>query len=1421
MNNFKINVSYFQGNPFVSYSRSLNHCQNKEVKGRVLSIVDDIFSKIPAEEKAKVQQIHLNFSPDKKVSIIYNKGENKEEVNIDALNGEVKSKLEVLIVLIGLVSNIGLNRIPTSVYTHTRFVTKQPEIVKQKPSGYFNKLLNFIIRLYVLYYAVGPSVNKQIKILTKEMTPEQLRNLYTQPHDLFATIRNMLAAKYPDSHQFFEHEELEEFVSEMLIQSANHRLSQLKSPLWQESDIYQMDVLRMVNHLKFSYDPQVFKNLSKVSTLEMPLKELSAIPVTPQNKEQLVLLWKNLIGDLFSKGRLDKFAVTKTKDVIKQNNYAQRYLQAIHLIPQGLREDLKDFCKELNDFHSTKSIQDLLIQRSLLAKMEIITDDPQLIENQEIYRQKIKPHIEELITTLTSEPDEDKPGQTVPIDIFKLAAFLSRRSHSEVWDFLGKIELTDQEKGIFTKEALYQLLFNELERVIVLKYNISSLQLSALSEERKAAEMKEKHTPLIQQKLKEYVDERELIKGLERTLRRKKEMFLEAKIRIPEIVCPLEILSEVTKERLVTAHFENKLQKLEQEIQAKEERLTTLRNELKGVRRAARHQKLARIREEQSAIDDLKKVKEEEVEAFFTAKSSGDSEALAPFYETMGTITLSAHEVSIKDIDEEELERLASFKKIQEEILKPIDDKIKAKTASRRERETAEPLHQKVDQIDKVLRSVALSKQALKDIPSLEQEIQRRNDANKEGLVNGYKNLLQEYSSAEALASIKPIASEWEPMQTFWNLLLNDLFVKSKILEIDHAAPVTDAIRYQIRAYINAKHLFMPKVPLYSGLEKIKEDMNQWEEPILSLDLKRLLEEAPLMDSSPLSEVLYGDSIIERTKSAYDYSSPFKPEYQAAFMLLTRSFNRLENKLPLSKEDQEKIVLFLNQIREDKHFKALIIAYFANQVDNGLVSQYPSFIQRMIKKYILKNINEKKLFKPTFPNGTSQETIDFIKGYLDKEKNVKEIPVVKQINEKLKTVLEKYEAKLKDDTIILDPKERLTLKEMGIVSRSQRLNDGDLPLAEKLTALGVEEIDPTIKEWLTTYRESENLVNKMQTHLQPDINGHYSKSYLLAHDIGLKQAWMGREAGAEERMTAFIGNGLTHAAKLYHNENNEVCVSNIMGSYVQEKMDVYELCVSRVWELDVSTLVDPSMYPVMEQVYGEDWKKKITSNFKKIENELHRVAEKRYDNIKNDDARRFEAGYANHPWVFSFATGKKVKGHERKHERDFGKIHRKFYSPELSGTQICSEFATKSTIAALVELNHQLSVDIEKADIGKKLTGIALLNSLKEKVQLPADVTEYLNGVRHYKEEVHKTKFAEKKLRKILKEQSYSSLEIQLAIRLGNKEIFNLPYSKKERLRAVHPGRMVQLLIDKNCVQLKEPPALLDQFIDRSLPKKA
>ena len=130
-----------------------------------------------------------------------------------------------------------------------------------------------------------------------------------------------------------------------------------------------------------------------------------------------------------------------------------------------------------------------------------------------------------------------------------------------------------------------------------------------------------------------------------------------------------------------------------------------------------------------------------------------------------------------------------------------------------------------------------------------------------------------------------------------------------------------------------------------------------------------------------------------------------------------------------------------------------------------------------------------------------------------------------------------------------------------------------------------------------------------------------------------------------------------------------------------------------------------------------------------------------------------EAGKADYIWG----------GHTRKSDADFNQLAERIMGDKDAQKDhytdmICSEFVTKSTIASLVYIDRFFSEELGQFLIEK--------GKVKEGEKLKAA-----------------------------------------------KNVLQLPYSKKEKLKAVHPGRMIDLLKKRSCLSRVPHVPLVQQLM--------
>ena len=431
------------------------------------------------------------------------------------------------------------------------------------------------------------------------------------------------------------------------------------------------------------------------------------------------------------------------------------------------------------------------------------------------------------------------------------------------------------------------------------------------------------------------------------------------------------------------------------------------------------------------------------------------------------------------------------------------------------------------------------------------------------------------------------------------------------------------------------------------------------------------------------------------------------------------------------------------------------------------------------------------------PLGISEPTYNLVIEYL---RMVESHQDLSRSLPKAERLLKKYQ----DNPALVKKSDRLTFCEFGnLVKLSKKLE-----LLRKMKAYQ----DPMMKKFIEEIDRAKAVVKDIENILFPIFGQHYKDGDIFGYVGKRKAAWKGAQVLSKIDKLAMTfcskGLGLTHGMKAYI-KNNELFGSEISQSYVNQKMRIYDVAVSRVWRLDLAKLVPSSVKSKLIEALGNDYELQLRSMYQNIENDVHMNKSSCYKGLENSFVERSKAGRADYSWFINLLapfTKEKIKSHRRKNEQDFSKIHKKFISNEpLNETQICSEFTSKSTLAALVELNKQLSVMI--IDKNPELSAENILKQITDKnMNVSKDIIDYLNGTRKFGKERCITKNIEKKLITILKDLKYSKDQIDLIMRLNNDEILDIPYDRKERMNAIHPSRMIKILQKKDCVTELQPP---------------
>lgn len=571
------------------------------------------------------------------------------------------------------------------------------------------------------------------------------------------------------------------------------------------------------------------------------------------------------------------------------------------------------------------------------------------------------------------------------------------------------------------------------------------------------------------------------------------------------------------------------------------------------------------------------------------------------------------------------------------------------------------------------------------------------------------------------------------------------------------------------------------------------------------METNKKVKDAPQMD---VFDILYGDGVLQEMSHQVSHpNSNLAPKFQADLLFINKVLEQGPKRAKDPKEI-EKTKIVLQRILKDESLMKILKANLEDYEDPTSVLKYlPGFLRSIIISLYLPN--EKKIEKELFlPNGLSNDTIKFLSFYSEA---IRRLPTNYEVE--VNRVFEKAEKLINlnksQQAISLD--DRLSLGEIGLINSISRANKNDFFADAEFLGLFDKDLGDKklidLKKFTIKSNEVLNAVNEI---VQPTrLLETYPNGTIAGINLGKKTSLNRKKAGLSDEVTAYISNGLTHAAKVYH-DNGEIYLSNISQVYLQEKISIYDLCANDFWELDIIPLIDPSLHPVLKEVYGENWKQEINKKYQEIEQSLHAAGEKRFRGLKNQEQKRIEAGLADHPFLFKL-FGHDIESHQNKTETDYEKLHSDYLNGEpLKEFNICSEFVSKSTAAAMVELNLVLTSEIQNKL--EKFQGSAILDKLKEEgLKISELVENYLAGTGFEKEE---NKEALQELARLLKKsKSYSTEEKALILRLMKKEIFDLPYDKYERFEAIHPGRMVDLLMQHKCVKPVAPAKALSDLI--------
>ncbi|MBA3722137.1 MAG: hypothetical protein H0W88_07030 [Parachlamydiaceae bacterium] len=891
-------------------------------------------------------------------------------------------------------------------------------------------------------------------------------------------------------------------------------------------------------------------------------------------------------------------------------------------------------------------------------------------------------------------------------------------------------------------------------------------------------------------------------------------------VKLPEFSMPINLLDKNTRDKAVSKYLvrlDQSLTSLKNEKTALQARHDEISDSIKksfvqGKRIISGH-KLDELNEERKVIEArIKNVLEPKIEEntsiFHAIKTTPKTEFNRMLSKVVPRIPLESTTMIFQDIKQGDVENFThSYKMLKKDI---ENLKMKGTDLTLDEMQQLQDMQNNYQEMGNTLNHIQSLNKEKGELKEVRAAIETK-----------LSNLEQQVEERSKVFEVETTAEGdvTQGINQLWEKVLTYTFKTSKLDQLPADAKLDDDLKMQIRDYVRVKARFQKLFSTQNeGTKRLQSVIKKLEDELFQDDIRAYLKDVSQINNLDFVDLLYGDDVLRNVKASDQNYTSFTSNQQANMLFLNRIFTKMVQKQGITEDEKSRLKTVLAEIREDKSFKQHIDRFYntGEPAAQSLLNYLPKFTHNIVKKRFMPELVKLDAARPELQGGMIRTGRKFIKAYLATYKNIKDLDLTEKLNTKGAALLEKL--KTPEGIASIRKEDKLTLKELGTLSRSERLSKSGF--VKDLEAIGVLDKDPLLNKWVENHKKSKEILTHFEkVIMNPAAKKHYKDGCILAHTVSKRKEWTGRPPSIDETMVGFVSNGFTHGAKLYHNTKGEVTLSHIQGEYEQDELNLYELCISDIWEVDVAPLViDPNLKETLMEIYPEGWEKAVNEMYQKIEKDIHTKGEKAFDKISNDAERRIKAGLSNRPWLFQVLTKKGIKAHERTLKRDFNKIHKKMLGNfPLQEEQICSEFVSKVTATSMIEVNKRLTkLIIEKTHISPEVT----LSKLEAAhVKMEPDVKEYLQGKRYFRKEALRTEKAEKALIQLLKARKYSDEDINLIIRIGNEDILDLPY-KKESMKSIHPGRMSELLVKRGCARLLPAPPEMEQIIDFEVPEK-
>lgn len=476
---------------------------------------------------------------------------------------------------------------------------------------------------------------------------------------------------------------------------------------------------------------------------------------------------------------------------------------------------------------------------------------------------------------------------------------------------------------------------------------------------------------------------------------------------------------------------------------------------------------------------------------------------------------------------------------------------------------------------------------------------------------------------------------------------------------------------------------------------------------------------------------------------------------QKGYLTLTDIAERLQQKVKAS--DDKPLT--------KTHFRALLLleSYYEANSKKDLAHITP-FEQLLVARFLLESCGSKGMYKRF--EATLKETSWLLSPTLSAiYTSITALGLGKEHFAFVSAKLNNAAQVVLNDKRELVERHKLTQEEFGTAFRAHSL----WKLLQPLKTLGLLDSDEAIK----TFRDDLELMSASYSDFEEALLAEikaantFKNGDILTKRLKAQQALESKGVKAEEWMMKQFITESSHSASLFVTKDGALMVSHVLQSHLREPLSLAMLFSSDGWHLLAHKLLKNDSEPIkwltemfQAQKTPCSLEAGVNAAYHEGTRHFHEDLGDNFANIINSQERQLAAGVADiKPW-----------GHTKSKPREsFVGLHAQFSRAMPSDKEmICSEFVTKATIVSLIEADFKL-VEALKEWIAKSVKPEA---EAKRRLEL-LDSRQKQNGL----------------------------------------VFLDIPFSTKERLKRVHPGRLIELLTKRDCIDAIKPPPLLAKFV--------